>query len=427
MPADVNVQFFSNLNNIPLGPNWGDLIRLLDKALVTGIDFSQVTAASVNENGDLLLTFYTDHKALLFQIVELSGFAPASLNQKYRIKGVPGTRDLILRPHQNITQISVTTIGTAKLAPLGYEIIFRDTGDVKRVYRSKNPTNMHPFIRVDESLSSLDGASSYNSAYAKYAVVGLLESMDHLDDFEKTDVLQLPFYPANPKATWNISGTGISVSRGMSRWYYASRNIGDSGADTQTPAAGNRAFTLVGDKDAFYLLNTYTNNDPRSKKINGCGLFDSAMADGLSPNWFLMTHIPTYIGADNNVQPYSEPGGCTLTYQKEQACFYATGYNTTNKLVAHVKAYGILPDYRTGDSILNLNPFMQANMTIPFHDGNNNLRGTLKHILYVASTSFYPYTLTTPRPAGESMYVIDSIYNPNGYYTGVSFYLGELN
>lgn len=427
MATDVDVQFFSNLNNIPLGPNWGDLIRLLDKALVTGIDFSQVTAASVNENGDLLLTFYTDHKALLFQIVELSGFAPASLNQKYRIKGVPGTRDLILRPHQNITQMSVTTIGTAKLAPLGYEIIFRDTGDVKRVYRSKNPTNMHPFIRVDESLSSLDGTSSYNSAYAKYAVVGLLESMDHIDDFEKTDVLQLPFSPGNPKATWNIIGNGTAVARGTSRWYYASRNIGTSGADTQTPAAGNRAFTLVGNKDAFYLLNAYTNDDPRSKKINGCGIFDSAMADGLSPNWFLMTHIPAYTGASNSVAYWSEPGGTTLFYQKENACFYATGYNTSNKLVAHTKAHAIMPDYRSGNSDLNLNPFMQACMTIPFYDLNNNLRGTLKHILYVASTSFYSYTLTTPRPAGESMYVVDSTYNPNNLYTGVSFYLGELN
>lgn len=382
MATDVDVQFFSNLNNIPLGLNWGDLIRLLDKALVTGIDFSQVTAASVNENGDLLLTFYADHKALLFQIVELSGFMPASLNQKYRIKGVPGTKDLILRPQQNITQTSVTTIGTAKLAPLGYEIIFRDTGDVKRVYRSKNPTNMHPFIRVDESLSSLDGASSYNSAYAKYAVVGLLESMDHLDDFEKTDVLQLPFYPANPKATWNISGgTGVSVSRGTSRWYYASRNISTGGADTQTPTAGNRAFTLVGDKDAFYLLNAYTNDDPRSKKINGCGLFDSAMVDGLSPNWFLMTHIPAYTGASNSVAYWSEPGGTTLFYQKENACFYATGYNTSNKLVAHTKAHAIMPDYRSGNSDLNLKPFMQACMTIPFYDLNNNLRGTLKHRL----------------------------------------------
>lgn len=427
MATDVDVQYFSHLNGLVLGNNWGDLIRLLDKALVTGIDFTQITAASIDAQGDVHITLFAAHNAMLFQVVELSGFVPASLNQKYRIKGVPGTRDLILRPHQNITQMSVTTIGTAKLAPLGYEIIFRDTGDVKRVYRSKNPTNMHPFIRVDESLSSLDGTSSYNSAYAKYAVVGLLESMDHIDNFEKTDVLQLPFSPGNPKATWNISGNDTNVARGTSRWYYASRNIGTSGADTQTPAAGNRAFTLVGDKDAFYLLNAYTNDDPRSKKINGCGIFDSAMADGLSPNWFLMTHIPAYTGASNSVAYWSEPGGTPLFYQKENACFYATGYNTSNKLVAHTKAYAIMPDYKSGNSDLNLNPFMQACMTIPFYDLSNNLRGTLKHILYVASTSFYPYTLTTPRPAGESMYVVDSTYNPNNLYTGVSFYLGELN
>ena len=428
MATDVDVQYFSHLNGLTLGNNWGDLIRLLDKALVTGVDFTQITAASIDAQGDVHITLYAAHNAMLFQVVELSGFAPASLNQKYRIKGIPNTTQLILKPHTAIAETSITTVGAGKLASLGYDIIFRDTGDVKRVYRSKNPTNIHPFIRVDESLSSLDGTSSYNSAYAKYAVVGLLESMEHIDDFEKTDVLQLPFYPANPKANWNISGgTGVNVSRGMSRWYYASRNISAGGADTQTPTAGNRAFTLVGDKDAFYLLNAYTNDNLRNKKINGCGIFDSAMADGLSPNWFLMTHIPTYTGASDSVAYWSEPGGTTLFYQKENACFYATGYNTSNKLVAHTKAYAIMPDYRSGNSDLNLNPFMQACMTIPFYDLNNNLRGTLKHILYVASTSFYSYTLTTPRPAGESMYVVDSTYSQNNLYTGVSFYLGELN
>ena len=61
---------------------------------------------------------------MLFQVVELTGFAPSSLNQKYRIKGVPNTTQLILKPALDIVERSITAIGTGKLASLGYDIIF---------------------------------------------------------------------------------------------------------------------------------------------------------------------------------------------------------------------------------------------------------------------------------------------------------------
>ena len=99
MATDVDVQYFSHLNGLTLGNNWGDLIRLLDKALVTGIDFTEITSASINEQGDVTINLYAAHKAMLFQVAELTGFAPASFNQKYRIKGVPSTTQLILKPH----------------------------------------------------------------------------------------------------------------------------------------------------------------------------------------------------------------------------------------------------------------------------------------------------------------------------------------
>jgi hypothetical protein len=68
---------------------------------------------------------------MLFQIVELTGFSPAEINGKYRIKGTPTTTQLVLKAEHAGKTIS--TVGTAKLASLGYEIIFRDANDVKRV------------------------------------------------------------------------------------------------------------------------------------------------------------------------------------------------------------------------------------------------------------------------------------------------------
>src|SRR5690606_8061367 len=288
MATDVDVQFFSHLNGLTLGNNWGDLIRLLDKALVTGVDFTQITAASIDAQGDVHITLYSAHNAMLFQVVELSGFSPTSLNQKYRIKGVPNTTQLILKPALNIAERSITATGVGKLASLGYEIIFRDTGDVKRVYRAKNPTEQHPFIRVDESQTSPDGTTGvYTSTYAKYAMVGLLEHMSHIDDYQNPDVLQLPFDPSDTAKNWKITGTGSGVTRGWSKWYWAGSSFENS-----TPTVGNRYFTLCGDSDAFYLLNSLSGTSDRSYKfLNGCGLFNSALKSNIVPNWFLITAL----------------------------------------------------------------------------------------------------------------------------------------
>lgn len=191
MATDVQVQFFSHLNGLVLGNNWGDMVRLLDSCLVNGLPLSSVTSASVNNQGDITLNLYADHKSLLFQIVELSGFEPTEINGKYRIKGTPTTTQLILKAdHAGKT---VTKIGTTKLASLGYDIIFRDGADVKRVYRAKNHRTEHPFIRVDETIS--DGVNSYTSTYAKSAMVGLLENMTHIDDYQDTSKMQLPLAP----------------------------------------------------------------------------------------------------------------------------------------------------------------------------------------------------------------------------------------
>lgn len=422
MSTDVNVQYFSHLNGLNLGNNWGDMIRLLDTCLVNGLAFSSITAASIDSNGDINITFFAVHKALLFQIVELTGFTPANINGLYRIKGVPSSKQLILKAQ--LTGQTVLANGTAKLASLGYEIIFRDSGDVKRAYRAKNPSVNHPFIRVDETIS--DGTNSYTSTYAKYAMVGLIENMTHIDDVNDSSKLQLPLATLQFNRNWAISGTGASVNRGWSKWYFANRSISDSGSDSSSPTAGNRPFTICGDKNAFYLLNSY-DLAARDKKVNGCGLFNdnSIETSELIPNWFLMTHLELAT-ASSSSQPFSNIGGSTLTYQKEQACFFTTRFNLTTRISNHVKAYQITPDYRTGDSTLNLSPTWEAGLTIPFHDELSRLRGDLKHINYIASTSMFSMPTTTPRLSSNSMYVLDSSYNPNNYYTGVSFYLGEL-
>ena len=429
MATDVDVQYFSHLNGLTLGNNWGDLIRLLDKALVTGINFTQITAASIDTQGDVHITLYAAHNAMLFQVVELSGFTPNSLNQKYRIKGVPNTTQLILKPALDIAERSITAIGTGKLVSLGYEIIFRDPEDVKRVYRAKNPSAQHPFIRVDESLASDTG--TYTSTYAKSAMVGLLEHMDHIDDYENPNVLQLPFDPANPSKNWKIIGTGSSVVKGWSRWYW--RRSGEpraNVADSIVPSSGNAQFTLVGDFNAFYFMRNFVANG-YNKILSGCGLFDGSLPDDLIPNWFLMAYsiadpATSYLNMQTHAYAtpliHAQPFGTTETYSK----FLLPSYNITNKYTASLDAVGVLPSLQSGYSGIYSSNILSA-LEVPIVDSAKYLRGTLKHICFDGNNTG-ARAHTTPLLSENSMYVRDTGIEASGgnTATGFYFYIGEL-
>ena len=419
MATDVDVQYFSHLNGLTLGNNWGDLIRLLDKALVTGVDFTQITSASIDAQGDVHITLYAAHNAMLFQVVELTGFAPASLNQKYRIKGVPGTTQLILKPHTAITETSITTVGTGKLASLGYDIIFRDANDVKRVYRAKNPTAQHPFIRVDESLAS--GTGSYTSTYAKYAMVGLLEHMEHIDDYENPNILQLPFDPSNPSKNWKIIGTDSSVVRGWSRWYWAmSGLLVNNPRDMDSPTIGNRGFTLSGSKDSFYLLNS-VDGSLQFKDLKGCGLYHACMDTSVIPNWFLMSVL---VESDASSTARGSETGSPFGLGETRSRFIAPNYLPNIRLSNSVLATPVVPDFESGGN--NKTLFTASNvpaLETPFYDTNGFLRGTLPVVCYAgkkASSNIF----TTPILADASMYLWESV--ASSYGGGIYFYLGEL-
>lgn len=419
MATDVDVQYFSHLNGLTLGNNWGDMIRLLDKALVTGLDFTQITAASIDEQGDVHITLYAAHNAMLFQVVELSGFTPASLNQKYRIKGVPNTTQLILKPALDIAERSITAIGTGKLASLGYDIIFRDTNDVKRVYRAKNPTMQHPFIRVDETIS--DGTNSYTPTYAKYAMVGLIENMTHIDDYEDTSKLQLPLDTTDYKKNWKIAGTESSVVRGWSRWYWAMSDLlVNNPRDMNSPAAGNRSFTLSGSKDSFYLLNSVDNN-LQFKDLKGCGLYHSSMDTSVIPNWFLMSVL---VESDASITARGSETGSPFGLGETRSRFIAPNYLPNIRLSNSVLATPVVPDFESGGN--NKTLFTASNvpaLEIPFYDTNRFLRGTLPVVCY-AGKKASSNTFTTPILADASMYLWESV--TSNYGGGIYFYLGEL-
>lgn len=424
MATDVNVQYFSHLNGLTLGNNWGDLIRLLDITLVNGKTLPSITAASIDTQGDVHLTFFAAHQAMLLQVVEIEGFAPVELNQKYRIKGVPSNTQLILKPKNGLTVSTIATTGTAKLASLDYEIIFRDVNDVKRVYRAKNPTAQHPFIRVDETIS--DGINSYASTYAKSAMIGLIENMTHIDDYQDSSKLQLPLDTGNFAKNWKITGAGSSVVRGWSKWYWArSASIYNSAADNAALTTGSRKFTICGDSDAFYFLRNLTPSDD-NKFLSGCGLFDS-VSNINSPvkNWFLMASVAQTQAS--NVTDYTlVEGGLPLCGAPIASMLHTTKFNDGAPISSSDKANPILPDYRTGDSALYESANCAA-LGIPFFDTSKYLRGNLKHVYYAGNKK--NLTASTPILSGSSMYAWDCALvtiSISAVVGGVYFYLGEL-
>jgi len=427
MATDVDVQYFSHLNGLVLGNNWGDLIRLLDKTLVTGIDLTQITAASIDAQGDVYITLYAAHNAMLFQVVELTGFTPTSLNQKYRIKGLPNTTQLILKPALDIVERSISTSGAAKIASLGYEIVFRDSNDVKRVYRAKNPTAQHPFIRVDESLTSPDGITGvYTSTYAKCAMVGLLEHMNHIDDFENPAVLQLPFDSADPAKNWNVKGAGSSCVRGWNKWYWATSETGVRNGgfyQNQVPSNGNRVFTLVGDSDAFYILMPGTLSSNKDYKLlYGIGLYDSSLAQDVVPAFFSMAQLNSVQAGTQDAPP---KGKSPLLYGDTERKFIVPTHDTVIRLKNHVYCNPILLDNYTGMPSSPLNTATLAALEIPMYDENSILRGTLKHVCY-AGNNLQAKTVTTPIIADNSLYIADSSLSYGNNLGGLYFYLGEL-
>lgn len=422
MATDIDVQYFSHLNGLTLGNNWGDLIRLLDTCLVNGLPLTSITSASIDPQGDITLNLYAAHNCMLFQIIELTGFTPADLNGKYRIKGVPSANQLILKATH--AGKSINTTGSAKLASLGYEIVFRDVNDVKRVYRAKNPTTQHPFIRVDESLTNLSGVTgAYDVNYARYAMVGLLEHMEHIDDYENPEVLQLPFDPANPTKNWKIVGNGTTVVRGWSRWYFATDNVPYfNSSGTSAGSSGARLFTLTGGADCFYLNRGLTPSNG-VKYISGAGLFNESIDSSVIPNWFLMTYM-SLSGANGGMSPSGVSGGEPLAYDSDKSAFFTPKYDLYTKLTNHTFGYPIMPDFRTGNTGLYNTPAL-APLEIPFYDSNKYLRGSLKHILYCGDIQNESKQQTTPIIRGNSMFIYDSI-DLTGFAGGVYFYLGGL-
>ncbi len=244
MTINTDIKWFhsSNFSAPQLSNTWGCMIDVLDACLVNGFA-SQAISSLVVSNGLATATFPSNHLYKQYQVITISGSNDSVLNSEFKILSVTDTTLTF-----STTASNQTATGTiiCKLSSLGWSKPF--AGTHKAVYRAKDTiTNAH-YLRVDNSLDP-----NYDTTYAKFAKVGVLETCTGVDDLSGN---QFPFDPANPNKNWSSTGTGSTVVNGWSKWYYAIHD----GLSTSTwfenegATSGNRDYTLVGTKDTFFII-----------------------------------------------------------------------------------------------------------------------------------------------------------------------------
>ncbi len=241
--TDIKWFSFGNTNAPQLSNSWGCMIDVLDACLVTGMG-SQLVSTLVVKDGVATATFGTSHNLQQFQVVEISNADQAIFNGEHKVLGVTSnTIEFVVNSPDTIATGTIS----CKLASLGWTKAF--SGTQKAVYSAKDRIANPYFLRVDNSLDPV-----YNTNYAKYAKVGILDSCTGIDDLTGN---QAPFDPTKPSRNW----TGEGNSNGWFKWRYAA--IADVAYSTyvseyQLPQNGNRPWVLIGTKDSFYLINGLT-------------------------------------------------------------------------------------------------------------------------------------------------------------------------
>lgn len=277
------VQFICSDNfNVPVLDNiQGSLLNVLSACLVDGLALPGINAFTVELNqdntptGNTRIQFNTGHQLKLLQYIKLTGFNPDELNGKYRVIGVPTPNTVVIA---NVVQS--TMLGSALIAPLGFEKLFSASG--KAVFRNQNPLAIHrPCLRVDDSLDPV-----YSATYAKYAKVGVLSDCADLDD---VSMQIIPLDVDGVAKNWVGTGSGDAVINGWARWYYArSATAYSSARDNTSPVNGARPWVIVGNEDAFYLINPLTSSTSDTYKIlYGFGVLESAQVE--NPAFLLAT------------------------------------------------------------------------------------------------------------------------------------------
>lgn len=387
MVASTDIKWFTsdNLNAPQLTNDWGVLIGVLDACLINGLSVQSI--ASLTASGTTVTaTFNTAHQYKQYQVIEITGAAQAEYNVQARILTVPNANSITFELASAPSVTTATGTITCKLPAMDWEKAF--SGTQKAAYRSKNTVlASRPFLRVDNSLDP-----AWTTTYAKYAKVGIVESMTDIDTMSG---VQAPYDAAAPTKNWVGTGTETAAINGWAKWVYATSASALSGQNlSSVPSAGSRRWIVVGTKDNFYLFSELVPADTGRFVVYGFGAFDSAIPND-SSNSFLCSWA-SYLAASNSISSNtyvgltnSAPGNDTLIVSRkyDQSPAYAqlkvpaqvlcsTGAQSTGAANYIAAVSTGIPVYSTD---------------IPFYESANNVpRGTAPSLRWLHQS--LPYT-----------------------------------
>ncbi|QYA56411.1 hypothetical protein EGT72_007160 [Acinetobacter johnsonii] len=300
MVASTDIKFFvhSNNNAPQLQNAYGSMIGVLDACLVNGISLGLVFSLTAIGT-TVTAVFSTAHNLMQYQVLKIADANQAEYNGEHRILTVPNATSVTFQLASAPSITTATGTITASLPPLGWEKPFSSThanGGGKAAYRSKNlllPSR--PFLRVVDEPNL-----GYNTTYAKYAKVGIVEDMTDIDTMLG---VQAPFDPALPDKNWVGTGSGASGFNGWAKWFYALSNIENSTSPkTGTPPDGARSHVVIGNGDCFYILNRSHTSKSNHKRL--CPYFFGSIDADYSKTHALAA-VFEYTTNDTSVSTYS--------------------------------------------------------------------------------------------------------------------------
>ncbi|MFD1439040.1 hypothetical protein HLH14_09290 [Acinetobacter sp. ANC 4282] len=275
MVASTDIKFFVHTNNnAPQLQNaYGSMINVLDACLVNGINIGAVS--SLTASGTIVTAlFSSSHNLMQYQVIKITGANQSEFNGEHRILTVPNAQSVTFELAAAPSVSTATGTITASLPPLGWEKPFLSVnagGGGKATYRSTNEfLPSRPYLRVVDELDPL-----WNANYAKFAKVGIVESMMDIDTMLG---VQSPYDPTNPNKNWVGTGSGSGAINGWMKWYYAhgessGLHISEPNqSDASSPANGARKWIIIGTKDSFIIANSPGVNTA-NYLINGFGKY----------------------------------------------------------------------------------------------------------------------------------------------------------
>ena len=378
MVASTDIKFYvhTNTNAPQLTNNFGCMIDVLDACLVNG--FGSQTVSTLTASGTTVTaTFGSAHNFMQYQVIKIAGATQTEFNGEHRILTVPNANSITFQLAATPSVTTATGTISCSLPPLGWLKPFSGTG--KAAYRSANTLlASRPYLRVVDALDA-----AYTSTYAKYAKVGIVEDMTDIDTLLG---VQAPYDSANPDKNWVGTGSGTSGVNGWARWYYAAGGAVSGGLiNSQTPAAGNRQWVLVGNSDYFYILPTSTVTsatvNTQHASAYGFGAFKSLLNADNSCT-FLQSHLTLSNNGGSvsvNFGLVSSLGSSSLLLLRDYA--QSANYKTANCLSLNSDTAGSGVNNVIGASTLtNTAPFAPVFIK---EDTTNVLRGQIKNLFWL--------------------------------------------